>query len=110
MMKNTIPNHWVYPVLALALAALSGTALASGNADHTSLRNEAAGELEIATAAVDEAARKQALWIPARDALENARTAFKQGKFEQSIEQARVAKEFARLGINQLGYPPYRPF
>ena len=109
-MKHTIPNYWIYPVLALALTVASGTALASGNPDHTVLRNEAAEALKIATAAVDEAVRNEALWIPAQDALENARTAFEQGDFEQVIEQARVAKEFAELGIKQLGYPLYRPF
>lgn len=110
MTANTIPKRWIYPFLGLALTLISGTALASGNPDHTSLREQAAKELEVATAAVDEAAQKTALWIPAQDALENARTAFEQGKFEKVIEQARMAKEFAELGIQQLEYAPYRPF
>jgi len=110
MMKNAIPNRWIYPLLALAVTVISGTALASGDADHTLLRENAAQELEIATAAVDEAAQKEALWIPAMDALDNARMAFERGDFPQVIEQARMATEFAELGIKQLSYPPYRPF
>lgn len=110
MMKNHIPYRWIYPLLALALAFISGTALASGGSDHTSLRKDAARELEIAVAAVDEATRREALWIPAVEALANAKTAFEAGDFEQVIEQARMATEFAELGIRQLGYPPYRPF
>ena len=110
MTTNTIPKCWIYAALGLVLALISGTALASGNPDHTSLREQAAKELEIATAAVEEAARKTALWIPAQDALEKARTAFEQGDFQQVIEQARMATEFAELGIKQLSYPPYRPF
>jgi hypothetical protein len=110
MMKNHIPYRWLYPFLALAVALVSGTALASGDSDHTSLRKDAARELEIAIAAVDEATRRKALWIPAVDALESAKTAYETGDFEQVIEQARMATEFAELGIRQLGYPPYRPF
>lgn len=110
MMNNAIPYRWIYPLLALAMTAISGTALASGDADHTSLRKDAAQELEIAIAAVDEAAQKDALWIPAAKALDNAKSAFERGDFQQVIEQARMATEFAELGIKQLGYPPYRPF
>jgi len=109
-MKTHIHRLWMLPLLASIMMAISGTALASGGSDHTSLRKEAARELEVATAAVDEAARKEALWIPAVDALDNARLAFERGEFGQVIEQARMAKELAELGIKQLGYPPYRPF
>jgi hypothetical protein len=110
MTKNHIYCLWMLPLLASVMLAISGTALASGDSDHTSLRKDAARELEIATAAVDEAARKDALWIPAVDALDNAKSAFERGDFEQTVEQARMAKAFAELGIKQLGYPPYRPF
>lgn len=60
--------------------------------------------------AVQEAERRKALWIPAIEALEDAKAAFDRGDFERSIELARSARQFAELGIKQLAAPPYRHF
>ncbi|NIO42991.1 MAG: hypothetical protein GTO41_24230 [Burkholderiales bacterium] len=60
--------------------------------------------------AVEEARRGKALWIPAVEALEEAKAAFGRGEFEQAIKLARVATQFARFGIDQLETPPYRHF
>lgn len=110
MMKSCIRPDWIRRYLVLAMLAVSGTALASGDPDHTSLRKVAADQLEVATAAVDEAARRNALWVPAVEALDNAKIAFERGEFEQAIRQARMARRFAELGIKQFDYPPYRHF
>ncbi len=110
MMKHRLRHDWIPCIFALVMLAVSGTALASGEPDHTSLRKDAARQLKIATAAVDEAASKKALWIPAAEALEEAKIAFERGDFEQAISQARMARQFAELGIKQLDYPPYRHF
>jgi hypothetical protein len=92
------------------ILAISGTALASAESEQAPLRRNAAIELETASAAIDEAARKKALWIPAVEAIEDARAAFDEGDFEHAIELARTAKKLAQLGIRQLDYPPYRQF
>ena len=98
---------------AIAIAvilAFSGTAFASGDPEQTSLRTHAARELEMAVSAVDEAARKKALWIPAETALDDARAAFARGDLEQAGNLARTARRFAELGIKQLATPPYRHY
>ena len=107
-----ICNHFVVPrwLLVWAVLAISGTAFASGDPEQTSLRTDAARELEMAVSAVDEAARKKALWIPAEQALDGAKAAFARGDFEQAITLARSARRFAELGIKQLATPPYRHY
>ncbi|UCH48158.1 MAG: hypothetical protein JSU95_19365 [Betaproteobacteria bacterium] len=89
---------------------ISGTALASEDPENTSLRSEAATQLEMAITAVEEAARRKALWIPAEEALQKAKAAFDRGEFEHAIKLARDARQFAELGIKQLETPPYRHF
>ncbi|UCD68326.1 MAG: hypothetical protein JSW48_16400 [Betaproteobacteria bacterium] len=93
-----------------AALAISGTALASEASEKSLLRNEAVAQLEMAISAVQEAERRKALWIPAAEALDEARAAFDLGEFVQSIELARSARQFAELGIKQLAAPPYRHF
>ena len=100
-------GRWLLP---WAVLAITGTAFASESAEQTSLREDAASQLEMAFSAVDEAARQNALWIPAREAADNAKAAFDRGDYEQAITQARTAKQFAELGVRQLDYPPYRHF
>ncbi len=97
-------------LLAWVIVAVSGTALASGDPENTSLRNEAATELAKAVRTVQEAEHHKALWIPAVEALEEAKVAFDRGEFEQAIKLARSARQFAELGIKQLAAPPYRHF
>ena len=97
-------------VLVWAILAVSGTPFASEGPENTSLRNEAAAQLEMAISAVQEAERQKALWIPAAEALEEAKAAFGRGEFEQAIKLARDARQFAELGIRQLANPPYRHF
>ena len=92
------------------MMAVSGTAFASEGPENTSLRNEAATELEMAITAIQEAEQRKALWIPAVEALEEAKAAFDRGEFEQAIKAARSARQFAKLGIEQRAAPPYRHF
>jgi hypothetical protein len=97
-------------MLVWAILAVSGTPFASEDPENASLRNEAAAQLEMAISAVQEAERQKALWIPAAEALEEAKAAFGRGEFEQAIKLARDARQFAELGIRQLATPPYRHF
>ena len=92
------------------MVAVSGTAFASEGPENTSLRNEAARELEMAITAVQKARQRKALWIPAVEALDKAGAAFDRGEFRTAIELARSARQFAELGIKQLAAPPYRHF
>ena len=89
---------------------VTGTAFASGSHEQTSLREDAATCVEMAFSAIDEALSQNALWIPAKEAAENARVAFESGDYELAITHAHTAKKFAELGIRQLDYPPYRHF
>ena len=100
-------RRWLF--LWLLLAA-TGTAFASGSNDQASLREDAANSVEIAISAIEEAAQRKALWIPAKEAADNAREAFERGDYELAIAHARTATRFAELGIRQLDYPPYRHF
>lgn len=93
-----------------AVLAITGTALASQAPEQTSLRAEAVKSLEAASSAIVAAERRNALWIPAREAANNARAAFERGDYELAISQARTARRFAELGIRQLDFPPYRHF
>lgn len=99
--------RWLF---TCALLAISGTGFASEDPEAASLRSHAAHQLELAVSAVDEAARKKALWIPAVKALDEARAAFASGDFEQAVKLARAARQFAALGMRQLEAPPYRHF
>jgi len=96
--------------VAWLLSTGTGTAFASGSHEQTSLRADAAARVEMAFSAIEEAARQNALWIPAKEAANDARAAFERGDYELAIAHARTATEFAELGIRQLDYPPYRHF
>jgi hypothetical protein len=98
-------------ILAAGLIlVISGTGFASQTADGTSLRGDARVEISHAVAAVAEARRKGALWIPAEKALVIAQAAFARGDYREAISQARVAKRFVELGIKQLDSEPYQHF
>ena len=98
-------------ILAAGLILVtSGTGFASQTADGTSLRRDARAEHSHAVAAVAEARRRGALWIPAEKALVNAEAAFARGDYREAISQARMAKRLVELGINQLNSEPYRHF
>ena len=97
-------------LVAWLASTVTGTAFASGGNEQTSLRADAAARVEMAFSAIEEAARLNALWIPAREAADNARAAFERGNYELAIAQARIAARFSELGIGQLDYPPYRHF
>lgn len=96
---------------AIALAVIlsfSGMAFASQEGTGTSLRSDACGELGMAVAAVTEADRSGALWIPAQTALDEAKAAFARGDYREAISQAQLAQRFAELGIKQLNSAPYQ--
>ena len=105
-------GFWLrYFILSAGVILLvSGTAFASQSGDETSPSSEAHAELDKAVAAVAEAGRQGALWIPAQRALESAKAAFARGDHKEAIAQARLAQRFVELGINQLGNEPYRHF
>lgn len=93
-----------------AILVVSGTAFASQSGDETSPGRDARAELGKAVAAVAEADRRGALWIPAQRALENAQAAFARGDHKEALAQARLAQRFVELGINQLDSEPYQHF
>lgn len=97
-------------IAAGAILVISGTAFASQSGDETPLGRDARAELDKAVAAVAEADRRGALWIPAQTALENAKAAFARGDHKEAIAQAQVALRFVELGINQLDSEPYQHF
>lgn len=104
---NYTLNCWF---VAWLVSAVTGTAFASGSHEQTSLRADAAATVKMALSAIEEAADQNALWIPAKEAADNAQAAFERGEYELAIAHARTATRFAELGIKQLDYPPYRHF
>lgn len=64
--------------------------------------------IATAAAALAEASSRRALWTVAVDALEHAKRAAQNGHCKEAIRHARKAESYARLGIEQLRYPPYR--
>jgi len=90
------------------ILALSGTGFASQSGNGESLRSDARVEVGKAVAAVAEASRKGALWIPAQRALADAKTALEQGNDREAIAHAQLARRFAELGIHQLDSAPYQ--
>jgi len=101
------PCCWL---VMLVMLAITGTAFASEDHKRTSTRENAVSSLKAAQSAIEEAERRNALWIPAREASDAARAAFERGDYELAITQARAATRFAELGIRQIDYPPYRHF
>jgi hypothetical protein len=97
-------------VAAGIILLASGTAFASESGDEMSMGRDARAELDRAVAAVAEANRRGALWIPAQRALESAMAAFARGDHKEAISEARVAQRFVELGINQLDSEPYQHF
>ena len=85
-----------------------GTGFASQSGDVTSLQSDARVEIDRAEAAVADADRRGALWIPAQSALVNAKAAFARGDHQEAIVQARIAQRFTELGIDQLDSAPYK--
>jgi hypothetical protein len=101
-------RHFI--IAAGVILVISGTAFASQSGDETSPGSDARAELDKAVAAVAEANRRGALWIPAQRALENAQAAFARGDHKEAIAQARLAQRFVELGIDQLDSDPYNAF
>ena len=60
-----------------------------------------------AEAAVDEAARKAALWTTAQSALLEARAAFARADYDAATRAAASAAELAQMGVAQTRYPPF---
>ena len=75
-------------------------------AGHTECKPSRTAVLD-AEKAVAEAHARQALWITARDALERSRKAFASGDYAGAANAARFAREQARMGIEQSGYPKF---
>jgi hypothetical protein len=94
--------------IAAALLAVAAPALASPQDCSTRSMAQAARAVREAEAAVARAAKAQALWLNAQQALEQARAALAQGEPSRAACAAAEARAFAALGIQQLGYPPYR--
>ena len=92
------------------ILVFSGTGFASQSGNHTSLCRDTRAELGKAVAAVAEASRRDALWIPAQEALESAKAAFKRGDHKETILYARMALHFVELGLKQRDTGPYQHF
>ncbi len=71
-------------------------------------RERAARALADAQVTVERAAAARALWLPAQQAMEQARAEFSRGDFTAAERDALAAKDYAELGLRQLEYPPYR--
>lgn len=71
-------------------------------------KEQADAALAQARAAVARAAEARALWLNAQEALFAAQAATQKGDFVLACREAFNARDFAELGITQLGYPPYR--
>lgn len=54
------------------------------------------------------ATEKRALWTTAQDALQAAREALGRQDYAAAERLAQFAADQARLGIQQLGYPPFK--
>ena len=63
--------------------------------------------LVTAEAAVQEAARLEALWTSAQSAMHEAEVAFAGGDYGAAARAAESAEQLARLGIAQTRYPPF---
>jgi hypothetical protein len=77
-----------------------------GGADEAPERAQAA--VARAASAVEAAARQRALWTTARDALRDAQAALARQDYVAAERLAEFAEQQARLGVEQLSYPPFR--
>jgi hypothetical protein len=90
----------------LAAGVLAATGAAATSPDNPDLQGQKAHEaVTAARSAVEQAARSQALWTTARDALRDAESALAREDYVAAERSARFAAEQAKLGIEQLGYP-----
>jgi hypothetical protein len=75
---------------------------------------EAAQDARVAVAgaqaAVERAAEKRTLWTTAQDALRDAQEALARQDYAAAERSARFAADQARLGIEQLEYPPFHAY
>jgi len=94
-------------LLALALAFGSVTGQTDDRAGDDA-RKRAQAAVAQAASAVDAAARQRALWTTARDALKDAQAALARKDYVAAEQLAHFAEQQARLGVEQLGYPPFR--
>jgi hypothetical protein len=98
-------------ILVALLALVLGSSPARGQAedggtDEASRRAEAA--VARAACAVEAAARQRALWTTAREALRDAQAALARKDYVAAERLADFAQQQARLGVEQLSYPPFR--
>lgn len=91
-------------LVAVTVMLVSSGVLASGNGEMNQAARAKAAVAE-AERAVGRAYAQRALWTTAEEALRTARRALEQGNLTRAIEQARVAREHAHLGIAQKSYP-----
>ncbi len=74
-------------------------------ATQTQRMEEAKALLAQAETDVQRARAKRALWLKAWENLVAARLALAAGDYDDTVPHARLASEFAELGLEQLAYP-----
>lgn len=99
----------------LALTGCQGTMPPKAEAPQVPAKVEAAPKAELtedakqalakAEADIKSAQEKKALWIPAQNALKNAKAAAEKNDSAAVIKHAKEASELAQLGIAQTQYP-----
>lgn len=91
----------------LCMALMLGSAGANASSAQCNRKDQSAAALAEAETAVANAAAAGALWLPAQEAMERARRAHAGGDFGIACREAGSARDFARMGIDQLKLPLY---
>lgn len=89
----------------LTLSACQTTPAPAPAAAKAVLSDDAKIALSWAEADVKDAAKSNALWTTASDALKKAQEAAAKGDSEATIKLAKTASAHAKLGIGQSKYP-----
>lgn len=94
-------------LIVLGMALMLGSAPSVGSSAQCSRKEQSAAALAEAQTAVAKAAAAGALWLPAQEAMEKARRAHAGGDYGIACREAGSARDFARMGIDQLKLPLY---
>lgn len=89
----------------LTLSACQSTPAPAPAAAKAELSDEAKIALSWAEADMKEAAKGEAVWTTAADALKKAKEAAAKGDSEATIKLAKTASAHAKLGVGQTKYP-----
>jgi hypothetical protein len=95
-------------LLWIALAIGTAPAQPSSGQCASADKEQSAAALAEAETAVGRAAAAHALWLPAQEAIAKARRAHAGGDYRTACREARSARDFAQLGMDQLKQPLYQ--